>query len=78
METVHVVIDRPLGSRHPEHPDLVYPVNYGYIPGLPAGDGEDKWVAAPRGIRFTRAEIKKATDFVERYFESTIELLNAP
>ncbi len=37
---VHVVIDRPLGSVHPEHDDIVYPVNYGYIPGTAAGDGE--------------------------------------
>ena len=26
-----VTVDRPLGSRRPEHPDIVYPVNYGYI-----------------------------------------------
>ena len=40
--TVTVTVDRPLGSRHPEHPDLVYPVNYGYIRGIPAPDGEDQ------------------------------------
>jgi hypothetical protein len=27
-----VIIDRPLGSTHPEHKDIVYEVNYGYIP----------------------------------------------
>lgn len=37
---VAVVIDRPLGSRHPRHPDIVYPVNYGYIPNTEAGDLE--------------------------------------
>jgi inorganic pyrophosphatase len=37
--TVTVVIDRPLGSRHPRYPDIVYPVNYGYVPGVPGGDG---------------------------------------
>ena len=37
---VSVTVDRPLGSRHPEHGDIVYPVNYGYIPGAMAGDGE--------------------------------------
>jgi len=36
---VRVVIDRPLGSRHPHHPDIVYPINYGYVPGTRAGDG---------------------------------------
>lgn len=37
---VSVVIDRPLGSRHPRYPDLVYPVNYGYVPDAMAEDGE--------------------------------------
>lgn len=37
---VRVVIDRPLGSTHPEYPDTVYPVNYGYIEGYMGGDGE--------------------------------------
>jgi inorganic pyrophosphatase len=35
---VAVVIDRPLGSTHPRHPDIVYPINYGYIPNTRAGD----------------------------------------
>lgn len=30
---VTVTVDRPLGSRHPHHPDIVYPVNYGYVAG---------------------------------------------
>jgi ADP-ribose pyrophosphatase YjhB (NUDIX family) len=38
-QTVTVVVDRPLGSRHPRHPDLWYPVNYGYLPGTTGGDG---------------------------------------
>ena len=37
---IRVKIDRPAGSTHPEHPDLIYPVNYGYIEGVPGGDGE--------------------------------------
>lgn len=40
--TVTVTVDRPLGSRHPEHPELVYPVNYGFVRGVPAPDGEDQ------------------------------------
>ena len=39
---VHVTIDRPMGSVHPQYPDLVYPVNYGYIRGEMAGDGEEQ------------------------------------
>ena len=37
---VRVIVDRPLGSHHPAHDDLTYPVNYGYVPGTRAGDGE--------------------------------------
>lgn len=38
--TVEVTVDRPLGSAHPEHPALVYPINYGFVAGTVAGDGE--------------------------------------
>ena len=37
---VEVKVDRPLGSAHPLHPDIVYPVNYGYIEPLLAPDGD--------------------------------------
>lgn len=40
--TVTVTVDRPLGSRHPEHPDIIYLVNYGYIGGTIAPDGEEQ------------------------------------
>lgn len=38
---VKVIIDRPLGSCHPKHPDICYPINYGYIEGTMAADGEE-------------------------------------
>ena len=38
-KTVHVVVDRPIGYKHG---DIVYPINYGYIPGVIAGDGEEQ------------------------------------
>jgi len=37
---VDIEIDRPMGSRHPEH-DFVYPVNYGLVPGVLGLDGEE-------------------------------------
>ena len=37
---VKVVVDRPLGSKHPKH-GFYYPVNYGYVPGTVSGDGEE-------------------------------------
>ena len=38
-KTVRGAVDRPLGSAHPRHPELVYPVNYGYVDGVTGGDG---------------------------------------
>ena len=40
-KTVDIKIDRPIGSVHPQYPKLVYPVNYGYIPDVIGGDGEE-------------------------------------
>lgn len=37
-----VKIDRPIGSVHTKHPDITYPVNYGFVPELFAGDGEEQ------------------------------------
>ena len=37
---VKVKVDRPLGSKHPNF-DMIYPVNYGYIPDTISGDGEE-------------------------------------
>lgn len=41
-KTVTVTVDRPLGSCHPEHRDMYYSVNYGYIEGVFAPDGEEQ------------------------------------
>lgn len=38
---MHIEIDRPLGSSHPKISDLIYEVNYGYVPGIKAPDGDD-------------------------------------
>lgn len=103
-KTVTIKIDRPVGSTHPQRADMVYPINYGYIPEVVGGDGEeldvyllgvdrpvaeytcqiigsvhrsndveDKLVAAPQGMRFTKAEIAEAVQFQEQYFKSEIE-----
>lgn len=37
-----VTVDRPLGSYHPKHKDMYYPVNYGYVEGVMAPDGEEQ------------------------------------
>ena len=41
-KTVCVVVDRPLGSFHPNYKELYYSVNYGYVKGIIAGDGEEQ------------------------------------
>lgn len=36
---IEIIIDRPLGSRHPVH-GFLYPVNYGFVPDTVGLDGE--------------------------------------
>ena len=101
----HIVIDRPVGHiRRKSGYSLVYPINYGYIPGVLGGDGEyldvyllgvsepvreldcrvigmvhrrndveDKLIAAPDGMRFTKAEIESAVRFQEQYYDSLVQ-----
>lgn len=104
-QIVDVVIDRPLGSAHPNDPKCIYPLNYGFVACIYAGDGEeqdvyvmgvteqishfsgrviavihrlddneDKWVAAPEGMYFSKEEIRAATYFMEQYFKSEINV----
>jgi len=39
---VTVKVDRPLGTYHPRDSTIFYTVNYGYIEGVIAGDGEEQ------------------------------------
>ena len=104
-QTVKVTIDRPLGSYHPNHPDMYYPVNYGYVEGIIAPDGEEqdvyvlgvdkplkeftgrviavihrfddveeKWVAAPENVTFTKEDIMEQVHFQERFFISEVRM----
>ena len=41
-QTVTVIMDRLMGTYHPKHKDMYYPVNYGYVPGIMAADGEEQ------------------------------------
>ena len=41
-QTLTIEIDRPVGYVHRKgEKNLVYPINYGYIPGVLGGDGEE-------------------------------------
>ena len=37
---VEVIVDRPLGSAHPDYPETIYPINYGHIEPMVAPDGD--------------------------------------
>jgi len=43
-----VVIDRPKASAHPRYPQVMYPLDYGYLEGSTTvdGGGVDVWVGA--------------------------------
>ena len=40
-KTVRILIDRPIGSAHPKYKDMIYPINYGFIPNVWSEDGEE-------------------------------------
>lgn len=40
IEKNGIEIDRPKGTAHPRFPDLIYRVDYGFIPGTSASDGQ--------------------------------------
>ncbi len=43
-----IIFDRPKGTAHPRYPDLIYPLDYGYLENTTAGDGDgiDVWVGS--------------------------------
>ena len=45
-----LVLDRPRGSRHPKYPEVIYPLDYGYLEGTSGGDGNevDVWRGSMR------------------------------
>lgn len=65
-QEVVVYVDRPLGSVHPKHRNIIYPVNYGYIKDIvaPDGDYQDAYLL---GINFPVISTKgKVYAIVER------------
>jgi inorganic pyrophosphatase len=42
-ETYKVIVDIPVGSSHPDYPDITFEVNYGYVDGVLAADGEAQY-----------------------------------
>lgn len=99
---IKVVVDRPIGYQ--DAYGNIYPINYGYVPNVIGGDGEEqdvyilgetkplktyegellaiihrtndnetKWITGNQ--KFSEQEIKEATNFMEQYFTSYIELI---
>jgi inorganic pyrophosphatase len=55
IATSEIIIDRPKGSRHPKVTETIYPIDYGYLKGTTAADGEgiDVWVGSIRPFGVT-------------------------
>ena len=64
---VRVIVDRPLGSCHPNYEDLVYPVNYGYVEGIIAPDGEEQDVYILGIDRPIKEYVGKVVAIVHRF-----------
>ena len=43
-----IILDRPKGVAHPRYPDIIYPLDYGYLENTSAGDGDgiDVWIGS--------------------------------
>jgi len=55
IESSEIVIDKPKGSRHPRYPDVIFPLDYGYLKDTCGGEGEevDVWVGTAGHRRLT-------------------------
>ena len=55
VASARIVIDRPRRSGHPRRPEVLYPLDYGYLDGVKGGDGAgaDVWVGSARGAGVT-------------------------
>ncbi len=49
IEDNGITIERPRTTAHPDHPFIVYPVDYGYVNGTRGGDGDALDVFVGRG-----------------------------
>lgn len=48
VTTQHIIIDRSKNTPHPHYPEMIYPLDYGYIENTSASDGGgiDVWVGS--------------------------------
>jgi inorganic pyrophosphatase len=48
VDSGSIVLDRPKGKAHPRHPEMIYPLDYGYLENTFAADGGgiDVWIGS--------------------------------
>ena len=53
--TQRIVIDRPKGEKHSRYPELIYPLDYGFLEDTSASDGGgiDVWLGSLGNIKLT-------------------------
>jgi inorganic pyrophosphatase len=68
-----IVLDRPRDTPHPRYPEFIYPLDYGYLDGTMAadGDGLDVWLGSQPDRRLTA--IVCTVDLIKR--DAEIKLL---
>ncbi len=69
-----LVLDRPKGTSHPRYPDLVYPLDYGYLEGTSSIDGNEVDVWAGSLDRDTITGVIATVDLTKRDTELKILL----
>jgi len=55
INSSEIGIDRPKGTPHPGYPDLIFPLDYGYLKGTKGGDGDgiDVWMGTAAHRKLT-------------------------
>lgn len=77
-EIVKVIVDRPLGTYHPKYKNLFYPVNYGYVEGIIAADGEEQDVYILGVNKPIKEFIGKVIAVIHRFDEVEEKLVVVP
>lgn len=54
-----IIIDRPKGTTHPQYPNLLYKVDYGYLANTSSmdGGGIDVWVGSDGLKKLTQSSV---------------------
>ena len=66
-----IIMDRPKESPHPRCPEVIYPLDYGYLEGTTSadGDGTDVWLGSLNTIDKMLTEILCTFDTLKRDIE---------